>query len=287
MKVFFNGQYLELEQVRISPFDRGFQYADGVYEVMRTYFGKLFRASDHFERLKESLKQIRIKYSEVDQLENVIYRLIELNQFSGKDVSAYIQITRGEFFPRRHSFPPENVKPTVFVSVSVIHEESRSLPEGIKLIIVKDIRWSRCDIKSISLLPGVLANQHAVDEGAEEAIWERDGILYEGSHTNFWAVKDGIVYTAPLSNYILPGISRKVVIEVCRENSIRVTEEAVRKDELKSFDEFFITGTTTEVKPVIRIENWKIGGGKPGKITERIYSLLINYIEKKEWIKSK
>ncbi len=284
MKVYFNKQYLELDEVRISPFDRGFQYADGVYEVMRTYYGRLFRAPDHLERLKDSLQAIGIKYNEVDKLENVIYELIKLNEFDENDASAYIQITRGEFYPRKHSFPPENVKPTVFVSVTPVKEDRNKFPEGIKVILERDIRWSRCDIKSISLLPSVLANQHAVEKDAEEAIWERDGYLYEGSHTNFWGVKNGVVFTAPLSHYILPGVSRKVVIEVCRKNGMEVKEEEINKPDLKYFDEFFITGTNTEVKPVIQIDDWKVGDGKPGQITKKIYSLLMNYIDLKEWL---
>ncbi len=283
MKVYFNGQYLELDEVRISPFDRGFQYADGVYEVMRTYYEKLFHARDHFARLKESLKAIRIKYNEVDELEDIIYKLIELNSYSNSETSAYIQITRGEFYPRKHSFPPENVKPTVFVAVTPISGDTRTLGKGIKVILEEDIRWSRCNIKSISLLPSVLANQHAVDEGAEEAIWVRDGILYEGSHTNFWGVKDEKIFTAPLSNYILPGVSRKVLIEVCRSGGIEVKEEVIKESELKTFQEFFITGTNTEVKPIIQINDWKLGDGKPGIITKKIHSLLLHYIDSKQW----
>jgi len=284
MKVYYNEKYMELDEVRISPFDRGFQYADGVYEVMRTYFGKLFHVTDHLERLSDSLKAIRIKFKDIGELENIIYKLIELNNYSDIEVSAYIQITRGEYYPRKHSFPPENVKPTVFVSLTPITNDTKTIGKGIKVITEKDIRWLRCDIKSISLLPSVLANQHAIDEGANEAVWVRDGILYEGSHTNFWAVKGDSVWTAPLSNYILPGISRKVLIKVCMENNIGVIEDLIRKDELDLYDEFFITGTTTEVKPIIQIDYMRVGDGKPGKFTKRIQSLLFDYVNSKRWI---
>lgn len=286
MQVYYNGKYLELDEVRISPFDRGFQYADGVYEVMRTYFGKLFHSSDHFARLQDSLEALKIKFDGISKLEETIYRLIEINKYQQNEVSSYIQITRGEYYPRKHSFPPENVPPTVFVSVSPIFNDTRDVSSGIKVIREKDIRWSRCDIKSISLLANILANQHAKEEGAEEAIWVRDSILYEGSHTNFWGVRDNIVWTAPLSHYILPGVSRKVLIQVCRENGVEVKEDLIRDSELDLFDEFFVTGTTTEVRPVIQIDNLRIRDGKPGKVTQKIHSLLFGYIDHMSWAKN-
>ncbi len=284
MKVYFNGQYLELDEVKISPFDRGFLYADGVYEVMRTYYGKQFRPADHLERLKSSLSAIRIKYTKVDEIENIIYKLIELNGYSGKEISAYIQITRGISFPRKHSFPQASVSPTVFVSVSTISGEKINSDKGVKIILEKDIRWARCDIKSISLLPNVLANQHAIDEGAEEAVWVRDGFLIEGSHTNFWGINNDEVWTAPLSNFILPGVSRKVIFEICKASGFNLREQAVKESEIKNFNEFFISGTTTEIKPVIQIDDRKFGDGKPGKITKQIQLLFDDYVKSKKWM---
>lgn len=283
MIVFFNGQFLELEEVKISPYDRGFQYADGVYEVIRTYYGKLFRYQDHLERLKKSLESIKINYSEIDKLDSIIYKIIEKNNYTYDDFSIYIQITRGESYPRKHSFPSEKINPTVFISVTPLDDASND-NTGIKIIFENDFRWQKCDIKSISLLANVLANQHAVEEGAGEAIWNRDGYLLEGSHTNFWAIKNEEVWTAPLSNLILPGVSRKVIIEVCRNSGITVHEQAVRQNEINSFDEFFVSGTTSEIKPVVQINDWIVGDGKPGEITNKIRTEFNKYVQSKIWL---
>jgi len=283
MIVYFNGQYLKLEEVKISPFDRGFQYADGVYEVIRTYFGKLFRYADHLERLKDSLRETRINYTRTGELEECIYKLFELNKFTSPNISVYIQITRGEYFPRKHSFPPGEVNPTVFISTFPIEDEIAAFEKGIKVILEKDIRWSKCNIKSISLLPNVLSNQRAVEEGAEEAIWLRDGKLLEGSHTNFWGIKNNEVWTAPLSNFILPGVSRKVIFEICSNMGINVLEQAISENEINQFNEFFITGTTTEIKPVGFIGNVQIGDGLPGINTKKIYYAFLEYINRRIW----
>ncbi len=283
MIVFFNGNYLELDEVKISPFDRGFQYADGIYEVIRTYFGKLFRFEDHLERLKNSLDAIKINYPNLDLLESIIYEIIKKNNFGGDNFSIYIQITRGNSYPRKHSFPKDHVVPTTFISITPIDEAPND--KGIKIIFENDFRWQRCDIKSISLLASVLANQHAVEEGAGEAIWIRDGYLLEGSHTNFWAIKNGEVWTAPLSNLILPGVSRKVIIEVCNNSGIKVHEEPVKEKEINSFEEFFVSGTTSEIIPVIQIYDRVIGGGQLGKMTRKIQAEFNNYVQSKVWIK--
>ncbi len=282
MIVFFNDKFLELEEVKISPFDRGFQYADGVYEVIRTYFGKLFRFQDHLERLKNSLDALKINYPKMDILESTIYEIIKKNNFIGDNFSVYIQITRGVSYPRKHSFPKDNTNPTTFISVTPIEKISKQ--KGIKIIFENDFRWQRCDIKSISLLASVLANQHAVEEGAGEAIWIRDGYLLEGSHTNFWAVKNGEVWTAPLSNLILPGVSRKVIIEVCNNSGIKVHEEPIKQNEINLYDEFFVSGTTSEIIPVTQINDDIIGDGKPGEITKNIHAEFNKYVQSKTWM---
>jgi D-alanine transaminase len=283
MIVYFNGQFQELNEVKISPFDRGFLYADGVYEVIRTYYGKLFRYADHLERFKASLDAIKINYAETDLLEKNIYKLFELNKYTNPNICVYIQITRGVSFPRKHSFPSADVKPTVFISASPIENDEHVINKGIKAILEEDTRWTRCNIKSVSLLPAVLANQHAVEEGAEEAIMIRDSKLMEGSHTNFWGVKNGEVWTAPLSNLILPGITRTVILEICNNIGLKVIEQAIDKNDIDKFDEFFISGTTTEVKPVTKIEDNFIGNGRPGEITCKIYDAYLKYVESKSW----
>jgi len=278
MKVFFNGKFEDLENVHISPYDRGFLYADGVYEVIRTYKGKFFRLADHVQRLIYSLNAIRINFNEVNKIENILYKLIDENKYTS-EVSAYIQITRGSYFPRKHSFPDKDISPTVFISISPLLENRTENENGIAVILEKDIRWQRCDIKSVSLLPNVLANQHAKEESAGESIWVRDGYLLEGSHTNFFGVKDETLWTAPISNSILSGVTRKVILELCESIKISYIEQAINEKDIKSFNEFFISGTTTEIKPVILIDKMKILNGEPGIITKKLQAAFYDLVK--------
>ena len=270
--VFLNNRILPLEEAYISPFDRGFLFADGVYESIRTYNGKLFRFKDHLDRLKRSLKEIRIDFKEFDSLENIIYDLIKKNKIEGEAL-VYLQITRGSVIPRTHSFPKEKILPTLFISVKKFNEDNDEQSRGVKVILQEDIRWLRCDIKSISLLPIVLASQKATEENAVEAILVRDGIITEGTHTNFFAVRDETIFTAPKSRLILEGITRKVILEFCEKFKIDCCEEFINKDDLKSFNEFFITSTTKEITPVTSIDYWTINQGEPGKITKSLQAV--------------
>lgn len=270
--VFLNNRILPLEEAYISPFDRGFLFADGVYESIRTYNGKLFRFKDHLDRLKRSLKEIRIDFKEFDSLENIIYDLIKKNKIEG-EVLVYLQITRGSVIPRTHSFPKEKILPTLFISVKKFNEDNDEQSRGVKVILQEDIRWLRCDIKSISLLPIVLASQKATEENAVEAILVRDGIITEGTHMNFFAVRDETIFTAPKSRLILEGITRKVILEFCEKFKIDCCEEFINKDDLKSFNEFFITSTTKEITPVTSIDYWTINQGEPGKITKSLQAV--------------
>ncbi len=272
MVVYINNRIIPIEEAAISPFDRGFLFADGVYESLRTYNGKLFRLKDHLDRLKRSLNEIKINFDDLDSLENIIYDLIKKNEIDGETL-VYLQITRGSAIPRTHSFPDEKVSPTLFISVKEFKKVMEEQENGVKVILQEDVRWLRCDIKSISLLPVVIASQKATEENAAEAILVRDGIITEGTHTNFFAVKDEIVFTAPSSRLILDGITRKVVLEFCDKFKIEFREEFITKDDLKSYDEFFITSTTKEITPVTTIDYWSINQGEPGKITKSLQSV--------------
>jgi len=269
MIVFYNSRYIPLEDVAISPFDRGFLFADGVYESIRTYSGKLFKFEEHLQRLKRSSNEIQVRYSKPEKLEETIYELIKKNNIE-KEALIYLQITRGLSFPRTHSFPAQDVEPTIFISASPFKSNNLEQKEGIKAILFKDIRWMRCDIKSVSLLPNVLANQKAKEAGAGEAILVKEGLITEGTHTNFFAVKDNVLYTAPVSNNILAGITRRVVIELASELNIDVKEEFIKENEFKTYSEFFITSTKKEITPVVGIDNWIVGIGKPDKITVQL-----------------
>ena len=272
MMVFINNRFVSIEEAQLSPLDRGFLFADGVYESIRTYNNKLFRYKDHLDRLKRSLKETRINFKELDSVENIIYELIQKNEVENEAL-VYLQITRGSAFPRTHSFPKEKISPTIFISVQELKENTVEQSRGVKVIIQEDVRWLRCDIKSTSLLPVVLASQKATEGNAAEAILVRDGMITEGTHTNFFAVKDETIFTSPKSRLILEGITRKVVLEFCDKFKIDYCEEFINKDELKSFNEFFITSTTKEITPVTMIDYWTVKDGEPGKITKSLQSV--------------
>ena len=280
MIIYFNNDFKFHSEANLSPFDRGFLFADGVYESIRTYHKKLFRYEDHLERLKRSLKETRINFTDLASIENIIYELMIKNEID-EEALVYIQITRGSVFPRTHSFPKEKIFPTIFISVQELKESIEEQTKGVKVILQEDVRWLRCDIKSTSLLPVVLASQKATEENAAEAILVRDGMITEGTHTNFFAIKDETLYTAPKSKLILGGITRKVVLELCDKFNIDYIEDFIDKNELKNFDEFFITSTTKEITPVTSIDYWTINDGEPGKITKSLQSvfkkLIVDY----------
>lgn len=272
MIVFLDNAFIQIEEARISPFDRGFLFSDGVYESIRTYNRKLFRYKDHLDRLKRSLRETRINFKELNSLESIIYDLIKKNEIENEAL-VYLQVTRGSALTRTHTFPKEDITPTIFIYVKEFKENAEEQAEGVKVIFQEDVRWLRCDIKSTSLLPVVLASQKALEEGAAEAILVRDGMITEGTHTNFFAIKDETVYTAPASRLILSGITRKIVLELCASFKINFREEFINKEELKNFDEFFITSTTKEITPVTCIEYWRVNDAIPGKITMSLQSV--------------
>ena len=270
MIAYFNGQFLPKEEIKVSPDDRGFLFADGVYEVIRAYGGKPFRMEEHLKRLARSLKEIRIDFPGVAKLAAVGEKLIALNHLGGGEYATiYIQITRGAA-SRKHTFPDEPVPPTVYVAASPGISQRAKIEKGVKIILVPDIRWSRCDIKSVSLLPNVLANQQAKENGAEEAVFVRDGMITEGSHTNFFMVFEGQVWTHPLNAHILPGITRDVVQELCRGFKIPFREEAVLEKNLPKAEEMFLSGTSMEVTPVVQVDDWRVREGFAGPVTARL-----------------
>jgi D-alanine transaminase len=270
MICYYNNSFLEKNEIKVSPFDRGFLFGDGIYEAIRTYNSNLFMYEEHLARLKRNLIKININYEKIDALEGIIYELIERNNFSDNEVNVYLQITRGESFPRKHEFPAPSVSPTIFVYALPIDTKKLQNDEGISIILKKDLRWKRCDIKTINLLPAVMAKQEAVLQQAYEAVWHNGNAILEGSHTNFFGVRESRVYTHPLDNSVLPGITREIIKKLCKNLNIPFVEQPVLVAETNLYEEFFITGTTTEIKPVIKIEGEILGGGKPGKISTNL-----------------
>ncbi len=266
--VYLNGDFISKEEARISPNDRGFIFADGVYEVAKYYNGKAFRFEDHLKRLERSLAELEIVYTEIDSLEAIFSELIIQNNLQEKHAGVYLQKTRGEH-KRVHHFP-ENVKPTVYAFAYYMPSFSDNLENGIAVITHEDIRWQRCDIKSVSLLPNTMLYNKAVKAGAGECVLIRNGMVTEATHSSVLGVKNGTVITRPLSNLILPGITRKVILEICAANHIPFEEREFSEAEMLEMDEIIIAGTGSEITPAIRVDSAIIGNGKPGKITRLI-----------------
>ncbi len=270
--VYFDGRYLLKNEVMVSPDDRGFLLGDGVYEVAAAYDGRFVALDRHMERLRGSLRESRIGDSVADPLESVFTGLLERNGFaeSGKAM-VYLQVTRG-VAPRTHAFPKKPVRPTVYAYAAPFPDMG-DLGAGVGAITRPDLRWSRCDIKSISLMANCLANQEAKETGAFEAILIRDGVVLEGTHTSIFGVIGGEVRTAPLSHLILPGITREIVVGLCHTNDIPLREEPLSAAELRKADELFLTGTITEVVPIVTLDGTVVGDGAPGPLTTRIEDL--------------
>lgn len=266
--VFLNGEFVEKEEAKISPNDRGFIFADGVYEVAKYYNGKPFRYDDHLNRLERSLSELDIVFNETESLQSIFSELITKNNLQDKHAGVYLQITRGEH-KRVHHFP-ENIQPTVYAFAYHMPSFTDNLENGIKVITHEDIRWQRCDIKSVSLLPNTMLYNKAVKAGAGECVLIRNGMVTEATHSSVLGVKNGTVITRPLSNLILPGITRKVILEICSSSKIPFEEREFSEAEMFEMDEIIIAGTGSEITPAIKINNTIIGNGKPGKITRLI-----------------
>jgi D-alanine transaminase len=270
MQVYLNGDYVAAGEARVPVDDRGFLFADGVYEVIRVYDGRPFLMEPHVKRLRAGLAALRIATGGLEKLPLVAERLLDENGLRSGDATIYMQVTRGAA-ARAHAFPQPEVAPTVYVAAKAFRQHADEVWErGVAALTVPDTRWSRCDIKSISLLPNVLANQMAKDAGAFEAIFVRDGVLIEGSHSNLFGVVDGELVTYPSCNYILSGITRDLVVELARGLDIRVREGALYWERIADISELFLSGTTTEVMPVSRIDGRAVGTGEPGPLTRRL-----------------
>ncbi len=270
--VYFDGRYIAKDEVFISPDDRGFLLGDGIYEVAAAYDGRFIALDRHMQRLRRSLLEARIDEDVADPLETVFQELLERNSFAERGKAMiYLQVTRG-VAPRSHAFPKTHPRPTVY-AYSAPFPDMGDLQAGVGAITQPDMRWSRCDIKTISLIANCMANQEAKEAGAFEAILLRDGVALEGTHTSLFGVVGDVVRTAPLSNLILPGITRELVIEAAERDGLEVVLEPMLEHELRSASELFITGTTTEVVPIVTLDAAPVGSGSPGELTTRIMAL--------------
>ena len=269
MLAYFNGGIFPENEIRISPDDRGFLFADGIYEVIRSYSGRLFKAREHIERLQYGAENLGFNTTDFEYLIDVSNKLIKKNELTKGDALVYIQVTRGAAL-RTHYFPPKDTSLTVFAKAWAFDRHAEELQIGANIILIPDQRWARCDIKSTGLLMNAMGQQLAKERGASEAVFMRDGFITEGTHTNFFAVSGGTVITPPNTNYILEGITRKAVIDLCVHYKISYIERAISQSEIVRMDELFISGTTVEITPVVQINGVPIKNGRPGPITRRL-----------------
>lgn len=267
-KVLWNDQLVARDAVHISIEDRGYQFGDGIYEVVKVYNGDVFTATEHIDRLYASADKIgmAIPYTK-DVLHHLIHQLIEENELGTGIV--YLQVTRGHS-PRNHAFPNPAVEAVVTGYTRESARPVNELETGVAVCLVEDVRWLRCDIKSLNLLGNVMAKQEAAQKGCFEAVQHRGEVITEGSSSNAYGIKNGVLYTHPVNNLILNGITRQVILDCCAEIGLPVVEEAFTKEQALHMDEFIVSSTGIEVMPVVKIDETVIGDGKPGEWTRKL-----------------
>lgn len=268
--ILYNNQLLERKDVTIDIEDRGYQFGDGVYEVIRIYQSQSFGLEEHLDRLERSAREISLEWPcEREQLKENIELLVNKNGL--KNGIVYLQITRG-VAPRNHLFPV-NSESVLTGYVKAMDRPEQLMEKGISTLLLDDIRWLRCDIKSLNLLGNVLLKQEAHENGCNEAILHRNGTVTEGSSTNVFIVKDGVLLTHPADHLILNGITRQVVLTLAGKSHIEVSEQVFTVDNLLRADEVFISSTTMEITPVIKVDQTQIGSGERGPITTNLQQL--------------
>ncbi len=273
--VYLNGEFLPPESARISVFDRGFVFGDGVYEVIPVYGGRPFRLSHHLLRLEASLAAIQLPNPMApDEWAEIFHALAE--EYGPVDQSIYLEVTRG-VAPRDHAFPSGTAATVFAYAQPLTYPPPEQIQAGVHAITVPDIRWSRCDIKAIALLANVLMRQTAVENGCAEAILIRDDRVTEGAASNIFIVSGGVLSTPPKGPFILPGITRDLVIELAHRNNIACAEKEIHRPELFAADEVWMTSSTKEILPIVRIDNHDVGGGQPGPVYTHLQALYQDY----------
>ena len=275
--VYLNGEYLPLNEAKVSVLDRGFIFGDGIYEVIPAYGGKALRFEHHMQRLQNSLDAIRITNPlSNSQWQEIIDKLIAAT--GSQDQYIYLHITRG-VASRDHRFP-DDTKPTVFVMSSILHAvDPDLLKKGITAVTLDDIRWQHCNIKAIALLPNILLRQQAVDKDATEAILIRDGNMTEGAASNVFTVSSGVIKTPPKDQKLLPGITRDLVVELAKTHNMPIEEVTISEEEFLAADEIWITSSTKEILPVTQINEQQVGNGQPGVVWQDMYQKYQDYKE--------
>lgn len=269
--VYLNGRLLPLEEARVSVLDRGFMLGDGVYELIPVYRRKPFRLDEHLRRLRHSLDGIRLPDPMSDaQWREVIGQVMALQP--ADDQSVYLQVTRGAA-PRDHAFP-RNTPPTVLVmSNPLSRPDPAQFEQGVSAVSATDIRWGRCDLKTLNLLPNVLARQKAVEAGCAECILFRDGVLTEGAASNIFAVINGAILAPVKDHRVLPGITYDLVLELAQANGMAYEVRDIGEAEVRNADELWLTSSGREVQAIVELDGQPVGSGRPGPVYRRMYAL--------------
>lgn len=278
-EIFLNGHFVAPEQAMVSVMDRGFLFGDGIYEVIPVYGDTPRREAEHLRRLENSLRGIRLQPPLTGtQWSSVFRQLLEsASESADADQSIYVQVTRGAAPARDHRFPT-NVEPTVLAMIKPLKPRAASVAEhGVDAVLRDDIRWGRCDIKSVALLAAVLLRQDAHESAAEEAILVRDGLALEGSTSNLFIVRDGVLMTPPTSRFLLAGVTRALTMELAQQSGIECQQCDISVDALLSADEIWVTSSTREIMPVTRLDEAAVGEGLPGPLWRRVDALHQDY----------
>ncbi|ATO50881.1 D-amino-acid transaminase [Brevibacillus laterosporus] len=274
---YVDGAWYKPDEPAIFPEDRGYQFGDGIYEVVRIYNGHLYQWDDHMIRLERSAKELSLTIPSRKELTDIAQKVLKqyLLQFS-EDAILYMQITRG-VSDRQFPFP-SNTRPTLTMYATSKLRPIQQMQNGIRAVLVDDIRWLRCDIKSLNLLGASWAKQQAVEQRVDEAILHRSGTITEATSANLFAVKDGKIYTHPATNLILHGITRQTVIQLAKNLDLPVLEEAFSVNFAQMSDELFITGTTSEITPLVELQGAPVGDGKVGSIVRLLQKAFEDHI---------
>lgn len=273
--IYLNGRLVPYEEAQVHVEDRGFVFADGIYEVIKCYDGRPFRMDAHLERLYQSAEEIRLSLPwSREELVRAIQETVGGNGLTGATAAIYLQATRGPA-PRAHAFPA-NPRPTLFIFARPEKGPDPTLQQsGLKAITVDDRRWRMCHVKSVGLLLNTLAKQEALDAGAQEGLFVRDGIVTEGTASNAFFVQGGRLITHPEGPHILSGVTRQVVLELANELGIAADIRELPATELAHVEECFVTGTISEIMPIVSIDGRPVGQGKPGAVTRQLIDAFI------------
>ena len=275
MKVLWNDQIVDREAVKIDIEDRGYQYGDGIYEVIRIYNGRCFMLGEHMIRLESSAQKIKLTLPyTISQLTENLKLLVKTEGITEGEI--YLQITRGIASPRNHEFPSAGaVKGVVTANVIPFERPLEMQHAGLSATVLPDERWLHCDIKSLSLLGNLLALDQAIEAGFDDALLQRDGCFTEASASNLWFVIDGIVYTHPDGRLVLPGITKMKVLQLCQQLEIPYREEPVPVEALNNAQECFLTNSVWEIVPIVKVDGKSVGNGTLGSITKRLQAAYI------------